>query len=85
MSEERAQNWETIDNREYGYLEETKSDIKGYESDPTEKASQVPPRTPLSNPFTRGGDWYRKTVIRRKGQPYFKIPGGEPFQTPNIL
>ena len=52
---------------------------RGYESDPTDKTEQIVTRAPLSNPFNQGGNWYRKTVNKREGQPYFKPVGGKPI------
>ena len=75
MSRDRAQDWRTTDNIEDGYLENTIQDKRGYESDPTDETDQDLQRAPLSNPFSREVIWFRKTVNRREGEPYF-IPLG---------
>ena len=36
-------------------------------------------RAPLSNPYTQGGKWFKKTVNRREGEPYFTTLGGKPL------
>ena len=52
---------------------------RGYESDPADKADRNLQRAPLSNPFSQGGNWFRRTVNRREGEPYFKPLGGKPL------
>ena len=79
LSKKRAQDWGANDITEDGYLEETIPDSRGYESDTIDETDQVVLRAPLSNPFSQGGNWYRKTVKGREGQPYFKPLGGKPF------
>ena len=79
VSKERAQGWGAKDIIEDGYLEKTIPDSKGYESDPIDMTDQVITRAPLSNPFSQGGNWYRKTVNRRERQLYFKSLGGKPI------
>ena len=79
LSRDRAQNWGVNDIIGDGYLEETIPDRRGYESDPTDKTDQNLQRTPLSNPFSQGGNWFSKTVNRREGEPYFKPLGGKPL------
>ena len=74
MSRDRAHEWGTNDNIEDGYLENSVADKRGYESDPTDLQ-----RAPLSNLFSHGGNWYRKTVNIREGEPYCKPLGGKPL------
>ena len=50
-----------------------------YESDPADKADINLQRAPLSNPFSQGGNWFRRTVNRREGEPYFKPRGRTPL------
>ena len=54
-----------------------------YESDALEKSTQVAPRALLSNPFTQRGKYFRKTVNRKEGQPYFKPLGGKVLSDTN--
>ena len=79
LSKDRAQDWGADDAFEDGYLENIASDKRGYESDPSDKADRNLQRAPLSNPFSQGGNWFRKTVNRREGEPYFKPLGGKPL------
>ena len=79
MSRDRAQDWGTNDNIEDCYLENTIQDKRGYESDPKDKTDQDLERAPLSNPFSHGANWFRKTVNRREGEPYFKPLGRKPL------
>ena len=79
FSRDRAQDWGANDIIGDGYMEETIPDRRIYESDPTDKTDQNLQRTPLSNPLIQGGNWFRKTVNRREGEPYFKPLGGKPF------
>ena len=60
-------------------MENTIKDKRGYESDPTDKTDQDLERAPLSDPFSQGGNWIRKTVNRREGEPYFKPLGRKPL------
>ena len=41
MSKERAQDWVANDDTKDGYLEETKPDNKGYNSEPADKSAHV--------------------------------------------
>ena len=43
------------------------------------KTDQDLRRAPLSNPFSQGGNWYRKTVNRREGEWNFKPLGRKPL------
>ena len=52
MSRDRAQDWETNDTIEDGYLDNAVADKRGYESDPTDKTDQDLQRAPLANPFS---------------------------------
>ena len=52
---------------------------RGYESDPADKVDRNLQRAPLSNPFSQGGNWFRRTVNRREGEPYFKPLGAKPL------
>ena len=52
---------------------------RGYESDPADKADRYLQRAPLSNRFSQGGNWFRRTANRREGEPYFKPLGGKPL------
>ena len=79
MSRDRAQDWGANDTIEDGYLKNSVADKRGYESDPTDKPDLNLHRAPLSNPFSQGGNWFRKTVNRREGEPYFKPLGGKPL------
>ena len=79
MSRDRAQNWGANDTIEKGYLDKSLADKGGYESDPNGKPELSLHRAPLSNPFSQGGIWFRKTVNRREGEPYFKSFGGKPL------
>ena len=79
LSKDRAQDWGASDAFEDGYLENTAADKKVYESDPSDKLDRNLQRAPLSNPFSQGGNWFRKTVNRREGEPYFKPLGGKPL------
>ena len=79
MSTNRAQNWGANDTIEEGYLDNSVADKRGYESDPTDKPDLSFHRAPLSNPFSQGGNWFRKAVNRREGDPYFKLLGGKPL------
>ena len=76
LSRDGAQDWWVNDIIEDGYLEETIPDRRGYESDKTDQDLQ---RAPLSNPFSQGDNWFRKTVNRREGESYFKPLGGKPL------
>ena len=77
LSRDRPQDWGVNDIIEDSYLEETILDRRGYESDTMDKTDQDPQRAPLSNPFNQRGNWLRKTVNRREGEPYFKPLGGK--------
>ena len=79
LSKDRAQDWGADDAFEDGYLENIASEKRGYESDPSDKADRNLQRAPLSSPFSQGGNWFRKTVNRREGEPYFKPLGGKPL------
>ena len=79
LSEDRAQDWRANDTFEDGYLENTAADKNGYESDPSDKLDRNLQRAPRSNPFSQGGNWFRKTVNRREGELYFKPLGGKPL------
>ena len=79
MSGERAQDRGANDTFEDSYLEKSMADKRGYESDPTDIPDRSFQRAPLSNPFSQGGNWFRKTVNRREGEPYFKPLGGTPL------
>ena len=79
MSRDRAQDWGANDTIEEGYLDNSVTDKRGYESDPTDKSDLSLYRAPLSNPFSQGGNWFRKTVNRREDEPYFKPLGGKPL------
>ena len=74
-----AQNWGEDDTIEDDYLDNTVADKMGYESDPTDKPDLSLYRTPLSNPFSQGSNWFRKTINRREGDPYFKPFVGKPL------
>ena len=76
MSRDRAQDWGANDTFEDGYLENAVADKRGYESDPTDKPDRSLQRAPISNPFSQGGNWFRKTINQRVGEPYFKSLGG---------
>ena len=75
LSKDRAQDWGADDAFEDGYMENIASDNRGFESDPSDKTDRNLQRAPLSNPFSQGGNWFRKTVNRREGEPYFKPSG----------
>ena len=79
MSRDRSQDWGANDTFEDGYLENAVADKRGYESDPTDKPDKSLQRAPLRNPFSQGRNWFRKTVYRREGEPYFKHLGGKPL------
>ena len=79
MSRYRTQDWGASDTFEDGYLENTVADKRGYETDPSHKVDRNLQLAPLSNPFSQGGNWFRKTVNRREGEPYFKPLGGKPL------
>ena len=79
LTKDRAQDWGADDAFEDGYLEDRAIDERGYESDPAEKVDRNLQRAPLSNPFSQGGNWFRKTVHRREGEPYFKPLGSKPL------
>ena len=79
LSKDRAQDWGADDAFEDGYLEKIATDKRGYESDPLDKVDRNLPRAPLSNPFSQGGNWFRKTVNRREGEPYCKSLGRKPL------
>ena len=79
LTNDRAQDWGADDGFEDGYLEDRAIDERGYESDPADKVDRNLQRTPLSNPFSQGGNWFRKTVNRREGEPYFKPVGSKPL------
>ena len=68
-SKVRAQDWGANDTIEDSYLDNTVAGKMGYESDPTDKLDLSLHRTPLSNPFSQGGNWFRKTVNRLEGDP----------------
>ena len=76
MARDRAQDWGANDTFKDGYLENTAADKRGYESDPSDKLDRNLQRAPLSNPLRQGGNWVRKRVNRREGEPYFKPLGG---------
>ena len=65
MSRDIAQDWGINDIIEDDYLQNAVADKRGYESDPTDKTDQELQGTPLSNPFSQGSNWFRKTVNRR--------------------
>ena len=77
LSKDRSQDWRADDAFEDGYLENTVRDKRGYESDLSDKLDRNFQRASLSNPFSQGGNWFRKTVNRREGEPYFKPLGGK--------
>ena len=79
LSKDRAQDWGADDVFEDGYLENIATDKRGYESDPSDKVDRNLHRAPLSNPFSQGGNWFRRSVNRREGEPYFKPLGGKPL------
>ena len=79
ISRDRAQDWGINDTIEDSYLEIESADKRGNESDPTNKTDKDLQRAPQSNPFSQGGNWLRKTVNRREGEPYFKPLGGKPL------
>ena len=79
ISKDRAQDWGADDAFEDGYLEDRTIEERGYESDPANKVDRNLQRAPLSNPFSHGGNWFRKTVNRREGEPYFKPLGSKPL------
>ena len=79
LSKDRVQDWGADDAFEDGYLENRAMDERGYESDPADKADRNLQRAPLANPFSQGGNWFRRTVNRREGEPYFKPLGGKPL------
>ena len=79
LTKDRAQVWGANDAFEDGYPENTAADKKRYESDPSDKLDRNFQRAPLSNPFSQGGNWFRKTINRREGEPYFKPLGGKPL------
>ena len=81
LLKDRAQDWGADDAFEDGYLKNIASDKKGYESDPSDKAGRNLQRAPLSNLFSQGGNWFRKTVNRREGESYFKPLGESHCQT----
>ena len=81
LSKDREQDWGADNAFEDGYLENIASDKRGYESDPSDKADRNLQRAPLSNPFSQGGNWFRKTVNRREGEPYFRPLGESHCQT----
>ena len=72
LSKYREQDWGADGAFEDGYLENIATDKRGYESDPSDKVDRNLQRAPLSNPFSQGGNWFRRTVNRREGEPYFK-------------
>ena len=77
LSMDRTQDWGANDAFEDGYLENTVGDKRGYESDTSDKLDRNLQRAPLSNPFSQGGNLFRKTVNRREGELYFKPLGGK--------
>ena len=79
LTKDRAQDWGADDAFEDGYLEDRAIEERGYESDPADKVNRNLQRAPLSNPFSQGGNWFRKTVNRREGEPYFKPLGSKPL------
>ena len=79
LSKDRAQDWGADDAFEDGYLENRAMEERGYETDPADKVDKNLQRAPLSNPFSQGGNWFRRTVNRREGEPYFKPLGGKPL------
>ena len=81
MAKTRANDRGANDDAEDGYLDETKSDKKGYENDPTDKPTPVAIRAPQSNPFFQGGNWFRSTVIRKDRKPCFKSLTEKHYQT----
>ena len=84
LTKDRAQVWGANDAFEDGYPEKTAADKKRYESDPSDKLDRNFQRAPLSNPFSQGGNWFRKTINRREGEPYFKPLGGNHCRILNI-
>ena len=77
LSKDRVQDWGA---RLWRWLSGKQSNgRKGYESDPADKADRNLQRAPLANPFSQGGNWFRRTVNRREGEPYFKLLGGKPL------
>ena len=79
LTKDRAQDWGADDAFEDGYLEDRAIYERGYESEPADKVDRNLQRAPLSNPFSQGGNWFRKTVNRREGEPYFKPLGSKPM------
>ena len=79
LSKDRAQDWGADDAFEDGYLENRAIEERGYESDPADKVDRNLQRAPLSNPFSQGGNWFRRTVNRREDEPYFKPLGSKPL------
>ena len=79
LSMDRVQDWGADDAFKDGYLENRAMDERGYESDPADKADRNLQRAPLSNPFCQRGNWFRRTVNRKEGEPYFKPLGGKPL------
>ena len=77
LLKDRAQDWGADDAFEDGYLENRAMEERGYESDPADKVDRNLQRAPLSNPYNQGGNWFRRTVNRREGEPYFKHLGGK--------
>ena len=77
LSRNRTQDWGANDAFEDGYLENTVADKRGFESDPSDKLDRNLQRAPLSNTFSQRDNWFRKTVNRREGEPYFKPLGGK--------
>ena len=79
LSKDRAQDWGADDAFEDGYLENRAMEERGYESDPADRADRNLQRAPLSSPFSQEGNWFKRTVNRREGEPYFKTLGGKPL------
>ena len=79
LTKDRAQDWGADDAFEDGYLEDRTIEERGYESDPADKVDRNLQRAPLSNPFSQGGNWFRKTSNRGEGEPYFKPLGSKPL------
>ena len=59
--------------------EQWRKEGKRVKRDPADKVDRNLQRAPLSNPFSQGGNWFRRTVNRREGKPYFKPLGGKPL------
>ena len=79
LSKDRAHDWGAADAFEDGYLENRAMEERGYESDLADKADRNLQRAPLSNPFSQGGNWFRRNVNRRESEPDFKPLGGKPL------